>query len=129
MDRDPMDYDEDIVLFKYVSGHELSLMTDLERRVAGAIITRAKAQGFESRGASEAARMLSEKWGHAGDPQVEAALADGPEAFRRRVSQRVLSDPRARALINRCPRCQRIVRTPAARQCFWCGHDWHEGRA
>jgi hypothetical protein len=27
--------------------------------------------------------------------------------------------------INRCPQRNRIVRTPRARQCFWCGHDWH----
>ena len=26
--------------------------------------------------------------------------------------------------INRCPSCNRIVRTPQARQCFWCGHEW-----
>jgi hypothetical protein len=30
---------------------------------------------------------------------------------------------------NRCPKCNRIVRTPHARQCLWCGHDWHQADA
>jgi len=29
--------------------------------------------------------------------------------------------------ISRCPVCERIVKTPLARQCLWCGHDWHSG--
>jgi rRNA maturation endonuclease Nob1 len=28
-------------------------------------------------------------------------------------------------VINRCPACKRIVRTPRAQHCLWCGHDWH----
>ena len=27
--------------------------------------------------------------------------------------------------INRCPKCQKIVRTQSAKQCCWCFHDWH----
>ena len=30
------------------------------------------------------------------------------------------------AFVNRCPACNRVVRTPEAKQCFWCGHDWHK---
>jgi hypothetical protein len=30
--------------------------------------------------------------------------------------------------LNRCPECQRIVRTPLAKQCLWCGHDWHHAQ-
>jgi hypothetical protein len=41
----------------------------------------------------------------------------------------LLADPRCQALINRCPRCQRVVATPKARQCLWCKYDWHDGRA
>jgi hypothetical protein len=25
----------------------------------------------------------------------------------------------------RCPKCDRIARTPEAKQCLWCGHNWH----
>ncbi len=27
--------------------------------------------------------------------------------------------------VNRCPKCSRVVRTPSAKQCMWCKHDWH----
>jgi hypothetical protein len=28
--------------------------------------------------------------------------------------------------VARCPACNRVLRTPEAKQCFWCGHDWHK---
>ena len=28
-------------------------------------------------------------------------------------------------VVNRCPACGRVVQTPAAKQCLWCGHGWH----
>ena len=47
------------------------------------------------------------------------------EAYRR-AGQRVPREVRDLSFISRCPRCGRIVRTPRARQCMWCHHDWHE---
>lgn len=29
------------------------------------------------------------------------------------------------SFINRCPKCSKIARTPKAKQCPWCFHDWH----
>jgi hypothetical protein len=46
-----------------------------------------------------------------------------PEVIRE--VRRILGEHTATHRINRCPRCHRVVRTPLARQCFWCGHDWH----
>lgn len=40
------------------------------------------------------------------------------------VFERV-SSGRAVHLVNRCRQCQRVIRTVAAKQCFWCGADWH----
>jgi hypothetical protein len=59
--------------------------------------------------------------------QTEQALKEGEAAFRHRTLVRLLPNPAVQALINRCPRCHRIVRTPQALQCFWCGYDWHHG--
>ena len=28
-------------------------------------------------------------------------------------------------LIARCRKCKGVLRTPEARQCRWCGYDWH----
>jgi hypothetical protein len=62
----------------------------------------------------------------ADDPAIDAALVAGPEAFRRQVRERLLAEAGDQITIDRCPSCTRILRTPLAQQCLWCGHDWHE---
>jgi hypothetical protein len=114
-------YDEDAELTRYIWAHGTHLMTDFERRAGRAAAAREKAAALNNQ---TIARMLTQRWGLCGDPDVELALSGGAEAFRRSVCRRILSE-RGDAIINRCPRCDLIVRTPAARQCFWCGEDWH----
>jgi hypothetical protein len=106
---------------RYVWGHCTHLMTDFERRAGRAARGREEAAACDN---ETMARMLSKSWGLSGDPDVDSALSAGPEAFRRSVCRRVLSEW-GDEIINRCPRCRRVVRTPEARQCFWCGYDWH----
>ena len=54
------------------------------------------------------------------------ALAIGLLQYRESVIQRLLRNVQSGSItINRCPKCGRIVRTPRARQCRWCGFDWH----
>lgn len=117
------EYDEDRELTRYVWDHYQRLMTEFECCVGRAIIGRAKAAASESEQMAEA---LNRVWGAVNDSEVEAALAEGPEEFRRRVRDRLLSECAADVFVNRCPNCGRVVRTPQARQCFWCGFDWHE---
>jgi hypothetical protein len=114
--RAPMD-DDEAALTHYVWEHHQDLMTDFERRVGRAILGREKAAVASS---PSAARLLHERWGKAGDPDIEAALGDGSEAYRRRVCRRVLTEHGATVHVNRCPACSRVVRTPPAQQCVWC---------
>jgi hypothetical protein len=47
--------------------------------------------------------------------------------FQQRITQRIHTAFFAGDLQpNRCPACRRIVVSPEARQCLWCGHDWHK---
>lgn len=55
------------------------------------------------------------------------AIRMGADGFRRRACNRILADHPREVVINRCPSCRRIVRTPEAEQCPWCGGDWHAG--
>ncbi len=59
------------------------------------------------------------------DPEVLALMADGVEVFLRRVRDRILRDHRDSIIFNYCPRCGRLAKTPKARQCHRCHHDWH----
>jgi hypothetical protein len=121
-----VEYDEDRELTRYIWNHYGRLMTEFEWRVGRASLGRAKAAASRS---PEMAEALNRLWGAVGEPEVEAALADGPETFRRRVRDRLLAERGAEVFVNRCPRCGRVVRTPRARQCFWCGFDWHGSEA
>jgi hypothetical protein len=58
-----------------------------------------------------------------------ALIGDGVDVFHRRAAQRVLREHGKTVFLNRCPRCNRLVRTPRAKQCLWCGHDWHKAAA
>ena len=118
-----MSYDDEAELTRYVWDHCTHLMTDFERRAGWAAIGRMKVAGHRRVDRDHAPR-LAQRWGLVGDPDIDSALSDDPEAFRRSVCRRILTE-RGDDIINRCPRCRHVVRTPAARQCFWCGHDWH----
>jgi len=60
-----MDYDDELVLTRYVWDNYQRLMTDFERRVGQVIIGRMKAAASSS---PEMARTLHERWGCMGDP-------------------------------------------------------------
>jgi hypothetical protein len=117
-----MEYDENREEARYIWDNFHRLLTEFEQQVGRAIRGRTKAAASDS---PTLRKMLNERWGRVGDAQIESALADGAEAFRQRVARRVLAEHASEVVINRCPACGRVVRIPRARQCFWCGLDWH----
>jgi hypothetical protein len=117
-----VDYDEERELTRYVWNFHVGLMTDFEQRVGWACFAEEKAAS----GHQAVKEFILRRRGIAGDPEVTAALADGVEAFRHRVCHRLLSERGEDVSVNRCPNCGRVVRTPQALQCFWCGFDWRD---
>ena len=59
------------------------------------------------------------------DPKIDVLMEVGEEEFAGRVLEQVLREHRDQIVLKRCPRGQRIPRTPRAKQSLWCGHDWH----
>ncbi|MEW4452071.1 hypothetical protein AB1L30_05235 [Bremerella sp. JC817] len=114
-------YDDDAELSSYIWRHYTSLLTEIERKANKAILAEQKAEAADP----SMANHLRARWGIRNDPQVIAALRDGPDTFRRRVSERIMREVPQQVFINRCPACQRIVQTPKAQQCLWCGCNWH----
>jgi hypothetical protein len=102
------------------SGYYANRMSDFERQVGWAAIAREKA----ACASPDLTRLLAERWGTAGDVEVDAALSSVPEECRRCVRHHLLAERGGEVTINR-PRCRRVAFMPAARQCFDCGHDWH----
>lgn len=121
MAYDPNTYDDGKELTEYLWHNYQQLLTELESRAASALLIEEKA----ANSSPHMAKRLRQTWGLQNDPAVMAALADGRAAFRDRVRDRLLRECADSIVLNRCEKCSRLVATPRARQCLWCGHDWH----
>ncbi len=60
------------------------------------------------------------------DQTVLDLLKDGYENFELNVANRILTQHPDKVFFNYCPVCNKLARTPYARQCRHCGHDWHD---
>lgn len=47
-------------------------------------------------------------------------------AFEIKMAEKILEEYAFDIIINRCPKCQQLARTPHARQCPHCFHTWHD---
>lgn len=106
-----MEYDEEQVLTNYIRHNYFGMLTKTEKLAAKAILAEEKASTASER----MARMLRRQWASPKDQAVIEALQDGPDAFWREVRERILREEPDEFIINRCPECNRIVRTPEAR--------------
>jgi hypothetical protein len=122
MPRDSTQYDDRAELATYLWDNYPNLFSQDEKRASSTLLCELKAAHIDS---EEIRSLLIRRGSARGNPVVDQLLADGPDAFRTRAAERVFSEHWARIDINRCGKCSRIVATPKARQCLWCGHDWH----
>jgi hypothetical protein len=115
--------------FKYVFHSYGHLMTERERLAFGHIGGTMKATLGRSdvNAQQEAKNSASYLRAHlTDDPEVLALARDGYDAFVLRTGRRILNENRDAVFLNYCPRCGNLARTPKARQCRSCGHDWHD---
>lgn len=114
-------YDEALALFDYAFCQP-GVLTPLESEAAKQFLLRKKAELVSPR----SARIMFERWGAKQNAELEQLMEGGEQAFQQRVLNRLLNaEQSGENSINRCPKCRKIVRTALAKQCLWCGHDWH----
>ena len=121
MSWDPSTYDDERELTDYVWHNFSNLLTPLEWTVSQSVMFEEKAKAAND----VVAKRLRELSAAQKDSQVVEALKDGFSAFRDNVRKRIVGQHCDKVSINRCTACRRIVATPAAQQCLWCGHEWH----
>ena len=68
--------------------------------------------------------MILGQWGTE-DKETLDLLNNGYQDFKRKSAEKILREQRDKVFINNCPNCNRLARTPTAKQCRYCGHDWH----
>lgn len=70
-------------------------------------------------------RMLEKGW-FTEDERNKELLKDGYEAFELAVAKRIMKDSPEKVVLNTCPKCTKLARTPKAKQCRHCGCSWRE---
>lgn len=59
------------------------------------------------------------------DQSVLDLLKDGYDNFELNVANGIMVQSPDKVFFNNCPKCNKLARTPYARQCRHCGHKWH----
>lgn len=59
--------------------------------------------------------------------EIKRLMADGPDKFKLNWVKRILQTQADKIVFNRCKVCGGLARTPQAKQCRFCGNQWHNG--
>jgi len=60
------------------------------------------------------------------DEHVLKLLSNGYEHFKVTTVIRIHKERKNEIKLNLCPNCNKIARTPVAKQCRFCGNSWRE---
>jgi len=71
-------------------------------------------------------KILTEKGLIRTEDNILDFLKDGYEDFELNVAKRIMTEMPEKVFLNNCPQCNKLARTPFARQCRFCGHNWHD---
>lgn len=71
-------------------------------------------------------RIYKEKGWLTSDQSVLDLLKNGYDNFELNVANRIIDQNADKVFFNNCPKCNKLARTPYARQCRHCGHSWHD---
>ncbi|GAB5404416.1 MAG: hypothetical protein Aurels2KO_26470 [Aureliella sp.] len=119
--RTPLPTDDELT--RYVLDHYRGLLAEQERDIVSAFNLKLKAVYAQNPAIS---RKLRSARGLVELPHVKAAIDLGYTAARLQIRERVLADHSDTVVLNRCPVCDALCRTPLAKMCPACGHSWHE---
>ena len=108
-------------LIDYIIDHYPKLLGLKERAAQKHHLATLKTEGEDD---SHLKNMLLRKWGSK-DQDVLDLLDNGYEEFKRVSADKILKEHRDKIFINNCQKCGRLARTPEAKQCRHCGHNWH----
>ena len=60
------------------------------------------------------------------DQSVLDLLKEGYDKFELNIAKRIIAQSPDKVFFNTCKKCNKLARTPFARQCRNCGHSWHD---
>jgi hypothetical protein len=109
----------------YIMRYHTEFLTEMERRTLRHIVAVHKQHYLDEivKGEGRTSKFYSEYISD--DPEVLRLANDGYGAFNLKTAQRIFQQHSEELRFNCCPRCGGVARTPKARQCRFCHHDWH----
>lgn len=107
---------------KYIFNHYRHLMSTQEKLAWRHYASTIKLADNENPAMT---RMYKKKGWFSDEPEVLELLKDGYDKFEMKTAKRILFTNED-IVLNKCPKCERLARTPEAKQCRHCGYDWHE---
>ena len=110
---------------KYIINYFPNLLTVAERRAIKHTASGYKLQHSTSDNIS-LTKIYKEKGWLTSDRTVLDLLKDGYDNFELNVATRIIEQSPEKVFFNNCPKCNKLARTPYARQCRYCGHGWHD---
>jgi len=109
-------------LIDYIIAHYSHLLSFEEKAAQKHLFATEKADKFESQGLKT--RILNDLGTK--NKEYLSILDKGYDEFKRIAVDKLLKQHKGKIFINRCRRCGRLARTPLAKQCRYCEHDWHD---
>lgn len=122
MDRE---YDDEAELHRYIFNNYPHRLSERECALRHAALLELKARHSSSDSRAASYRGMD---GYFLDAEVAAIAESGLGAYDWQCCDRILRDDASDIYINRCEACQRIVVSPVACTCLWCGCQWYERR-
>ena len=109
---------------KYIINYFSNLLSVAEQLAIRHTSTSYKLENSTSNN-SNLTRIFKEKGWLTSEQTVLDLLKDGYESFEINVANRILKQYPDKVYFNNCPKCNKLARTPYAKQCRFCGHNWH----
>ena len=110
----------DPALAQYVIRYYGHLMTDAETRAYNHLCVQDKISHLSSSGVKSHLRPLLST-----NPDVLELTECRLEEFVQRTAERIMRLHGQKVHLNCCPQCGKIAKTPKAKQCRFCFHNWH----
>lgn len=115
---------------KYIIDNFPRLMTELERKALRQFSLSNKLGSpnkYEDKERFERRKeMFKEKFGYKENSELLKMFENGYESFAIKTAKRISEDSPKEFKLNKCPNCDFLTRTPYAKQCRKCSHNWHD---
>jgi len=111
MDQETTDY-----IIRYFS----NLMTDKEK-----LALKHQTSTLKSAENPKFRNIMLQKGWISSNPEITKLLDNGYETFEQNIVRRIMAETPEKVFLNNCPKCDKLARTPYAKQCRYCGYNWH----